>query len=55
LARRQQHGFGGMVSFQVAGGLAEANHVLRAVKTFTLAESLGACPRISFSKPYSAI
>jgi cystathionine gamma-synthase len=41
LARRQQSGFGGMVSFKVAGGLLQANHVLRSVKVFALAESLG--------------
>lgn len=41
LARRQQSGFGGMVSFELAGGLAEVNHVLRSVKLFALAESLG--------------
>jgi cystathionine gamma-synthase len=41
LARRQQYGFGGMVSFQIAGGLPEVHHLLRTVKTFTLAESLG--------------
>ncbi len=41
LARRQQHGFGGMVSFELTGELAEVNHVLRSVKIFALAESLG--------------
>jgi len=41
IARRQQHGFGGMVSFKIAGGLPEVHHVLRTVKTFALAESLG--------------
>lgn len=41
IAVRQQHGFGGMVSFRVSGGLVEANHVLRSVKVFALAESLG--------------
>jgi cystathionine gamma-synthase len=41
LARRQQKGFGGMVSFEVKGGLKEVNHVLRGVKIFALAESLG--------------
>jgi cystathionine beta-lyase/cystathionine gamma-synthase len=40
LARRQQHGFGGMVSFDV-GSLAAASTVLEAVKLCTLAESLG--------------
>lgn len=41
LAKRQQRGFGGMVSFRVAGGIENVNHVLRTTKVFTLAESLG--------------
>jgi len=41
VARKQQTGFGGMVSFEIAGGLQEVNHVLRTVKVFALAESLG--------------
>ena len=41
IARRQQSGFGGIVSFEVAGGLKEVHHVLRSVKVFALAESLG--------------
>jgi cystathionine gamma-synthase len=41
IALRQQHGFGGMVSFEVAGGLAEVNQILRTVQVFALAESLG--------------
>ena len=40
LARRQQRGFGGMVSFDV-GSLAAARAVVEAVKLCTLAESLG--------------
>jgi cystathionine beta-lyase/cystathionine gamma-synthase len=40
LARRQQHGFGGMVSFDV-GTLENARKVLESVKLCTLAESLG--------------
>jgi cystathionine beta-lyase/cystathionine gamma-synthase len=40
LARRQQHGFGGMVAFDV-GSLAAARIVLESVKLCTLAESLG--------------
>jgi cystathionine beta-lyase/cystathionine gamma-synthase len=40
LARRQQRGFGGMVSFDV-GSLAAASKVLESVKLCTLAESLG--------------
>jgi cystathionine gamma-synthase len=41
LAKRQQRGFGGMVSFEVKGGLKEANAVIRSTKIFALAESLG--------------
>jgi cystathionine beta-lyase/cystathionine gamma-synthase len=40
LARRQARGFGAIVSFDV-GSLERADHVLRSVKLFTLAESLG--------------
>lgn len=40
LARRQQHGFGGMVSFDV-DSLENARKVLESVKLCTLAESLG--------------
>jgi len=40
LARRQQRGFGGMVSFDV-GSLEAARIVLESVKLCTLAESLG--------------
>ncbi len=41
LAKKQQYGFGGMVSFEVKGGIEEVNHILRSVKVFALAESLG--------------
>ncbi|KAG0265902.1 hypothetical protein BG011_003827 [Mortierella polycephala] len=41
LAKRQQKGFGGMISFRIKGDLATANAFLRNVKFFTLAESLG--------------
>jgi cystathionine gamma-synthase len=41
LAKKQQYGFGGMVSFEVNGGIDEVNHVLKSVRVFTLAESLG--------------
>jgi cystathionine gamma-synthase len=41
IAIQQQNGFGGMVSFEVSGGLREVNHILRSVKIFALAESLG--------------
>jgi cystathionine gamma-lyase len=41
LAQRQCSGFGGMLSFELHGGLAEANRFLETVKLFALAESLG--------------
>jgi len=41
LAKRQQHGFGGMISFDLAGGLEAATRFLRACQIFTCAESLG--------------
>lgn len=41
LARRQMTGFGGMVSFEVAGGLDPARAVVERTRLFTLAESLG--------------
>ena len=41
LAARQMSGFGGMVSFDMKGGIEAVNRFLRAVKVFTLAESLG--------------
>ena len=41
LAKRQQDGFGAMLSFDVAGGRPAAERVLDATKRFLLAESLG--------------
>jgi cystathionine gamma-synthase len=41
IARRQQRGFGGMLSFELAGGEAAAKAFLEGVELFTLAESLG--------------
>jgi cystathionine gamma-lyase len=41
LAARQMHGFGGMVSAVVAGGLEPAKRFLERCQTFALAESLG--------------
>jgi cystathionine beta-lyase/cystathionine gamma-synthase len=41
LALRQMSGFGGMLSFEIAGGLERASSVLRRVRLFSLAESLG--------------
>jgi cystathionine gamma-synthase len=42
VAARQMTGFGGMVSFRLAGGEAAAVEVCRRTEVFTLAESLGA-------------
>jgi len=41
LAKRQQRGFGGMISFVLRGNLDQARRFLSACKLFTLAESLG--------------
>ncbi|NKB47174.1 MAG: cystathionine gamma-synthase [Legionellales bacterium] len=41
LAKRQMHGFGGMISIEVAGGLTQAKRMLERCEIFTLAESLG--------------
>ena len=41
LARRQQTGFGGMVSFELAGGRQAAKIFVESLKCFSLAESLG--------------
>jgi cystathionine gamma-synthase len=42
IARRQMSGYGGMVSFVLAGGESAALEVARSSSLFTLAESLGA-------------
>ena len=41
LAKKQQTGFGGMVSFEIRGGSREIHRLLRATKIFAVAESLG--------------
>src|SRR5262249_51947228 len=41
LAKKQQRGFGGMISFVLRGNLDHARRFLSACKLFTLAESLG--------------
>ncbi|MBC8161837.1 MAG: cystathionine gamma-synthase [Roseiflexaceae bacterium] len=41
LARRQMHGFGGMISVIMHGGAAAARTVVERTRLFTLAESLG--------------
>ncbi|MCI4325411.1 MAG: PLP-dependent aspartate aminotransferase family protein [Thermoplasmata archaeon] len=41
VAARQMSGYGGMVSFELTGGLPAARRFLRSLRVFTLAESLG--------------
>jgi cystathionine beta-lyase/cystathionine gamma-synthase len=41
IAKKQMTGFGGVVSFQIKGGLAEANNFFKKLKVFQLADSLG--------------
>ena len=41
LAKKQMHGFGGMLALYVKGGVAEAIRLLSNVRVFALAESLG--------------
>jgi cystathionine gamma-lyase len=41
LAKRQMHGYGGMISLDLATDLAGARRFLEAVQIFALAESLG--------------
>ena len=41
IARKQMSGFGGMISFEIEGGLNASTKFLENVKLFTLAESLG--------------
>jgi cystathionine gamma-lyase len=41
LAKKQMHGFGGMITFYIKGGLPAAKTFLESVRIFALAESLG--------------
>lgn len=41
LAKEQMHGFGGMITFYIKGGMDQARKLLENVKVFALAESLG--------------
>ncbi len=41
LAKQQMHGFGGMITFFIKGGLPAARKFLESVQVFALAESLG--------------
>jgi len=41
LAKRQLKGFGGMISFEINGGIEEVDNFVKNLKIFSLAESLG--------------
>jgi len=41
IARKQMKGFGGVVSFELKGGVKAVNRFLRQIRVFSLAESLG--------------
>ena len=41
IAKRQMKGFGGVVSFELKGGIKAVNNFLKRLKVFSLAESLG--------------
>ncbi len=41
IAKRQMKGFGGVVSFELKGGIRAVNNFLRRIRVFSLAESLG--------------
>ena len=49
IAKKQQRGFGGIISFYVKGGLESAKLFLQSLKIFTLAESLGAVESLAES------
>eukprot|EP01135_Chromosphaera_perkinsii_P004202 Nk52_evm21s271 gene=Nk52_evmTU21s271 len=49
LAKSQTTGFGGMVSFRIAGNVDNARKFLESLKVFTLAESLGAVESLAES------
>jgi cystathionine beta-lyase/cystathionine gamma-synthase len=47
IAKRQMKGFGGMVSFNLRGGLEAATSFQKKIKIFALAESLGGCASLA--------
>jgi cystathionine gamma-lyase len=51
LAKRQMHGFGGMVTFELPGGRQAANTFLKALRVFILAESLGGVESLACYPP----
>jgi O-succinylhomoserine (thiol)-lyase len=52
IAKRQMKGFGGMVSFELKGGLSAVNSLLRNLHLFVLAESLGGADSL-MEHPYT--
>jgi cystathionine gamma-synthase len=51
IARRQQAGFGAMLSFEIDGGEREVRAVLERINVFTLAESLGGVESLVAHRP----
>ena len=46
IAKKQQSGFGGMLSFEIKGGLREVKKFFKRIEYFSLAESLGGVERL---------
>ena len=51
LAARQMRGFGGMVTFELAGGQEQVDRFVRALKVFSFAESLGGVESLACYPP----
>jgi len=51
IAKKQMRGFGGMISFRIKGGKQQVSKFLKAVRVFTLAESLGGVESLA-QNPY---
>jgi len=47
IAKKQQSGFGGMISFRIKGDISNARKFFQHSKLFTLAESLGGVESLS--------
>lgn len=52
IAKKQQSGFGGMLSFEILGGLAEVKSFIKGIQTLPLAASLGGFESL-VSHPYT--
>jgi len=50
-AKKQMSGFGGIVSFEIAGNFEQANKFLKALRVFSLAESLGGVESLACYPP----